>query len=84
MLQALEERQTALHEARNAGQEELPGAADSSAQLAGKAQEIYRLQQDMLQLRQKAANQEIDVQELHAAVQSAKNRTQLAEDNGRR
>lgn len=36
----------------------------------------------MLQLRQKAANQEVDVQELHAAVQSEKNRTQRAEDDG--
>jgi len=84
-LQALEERQGALHEARTTtGQDNQQPAADASAQLASKAHEIYRLQEDLLQHRQKLANQEISVQELHAAVQTAKNKARQAEDDGHR
>ncbi|DBB14510.1 TPA: hypothetical protein ACH3X3_004792 [Trebouxia sp. C0006] len=83
-LQALEERQSALHEARNTGQDNEQPAADASAQLASKGHEIYRLQEDLLQHRQKLANQEISVQELHAALQIAKNKARQAEDDGHR
>ncbi|DBA92530.1 TPA: hypothetical protein ACH3X1_002761 [Trebouxia sp. C0004] len=83
-LQALEERQSALHEARDTGQNDQHPAADASAQLASKAHEIYRLQEDLLHHRQKLANQEISVQELHAAVQTAKNKARQAEDDGHR
>jgi len=84
LLQALEERQSALHEARNSAQDDQQPAADASAQLASKAHEIYRLQEDLLQHRQKLANQEISVQELHAAMQSSKNKARQAEEDGHR
>ncbi|KAL0020086.1 hypothetical protein WJX79_009298 [Trebouxia sp. C0005] len=83
-LQALEQRQSVSHEARNTGQDEQQPGPDASAQLASKAHEIYRLQEDLLQHRQKLANQEIGVQELHAALQIAKNKARQAEDDGHR
>lgn len=53
-------------------------------QLAHKAKEIHRLQEDLLQRRHQLASQDITVQELHAAVQTTKNAVHLAEDAGRR
>lgn len=73
-----------MHEARNIAQDDPQPVADDSAQLASKAHEIYRLQEDLLMHRQKLANQEISVQELHAAVQSAKNKACQAEEDGHR
>ena len=58
--------------------------ADLSTQLAHKASEIHRLQEDLLQRRHQLASQDITVQELHAAVQSAKNAVHQADDNARR
>ena len=84
LLQALEERQSALQEAKHTPLDSQPPATDTSAQLASKACEIYRLQEELLQHRQKLANQEITLQELHAAVQSAKNKAQQAENDGHR
>lgn len=61
-------------------------ASESSAasQLASKAHEVYRLQEELLQQRQKLAFQDIQVQELHAALQAAKNKAQQAQDEGLR
>ena len=58
--------------------------AELSAQLAHKAAEVHRLQEDLLQKRHQLASQDITVQELHAAVQSAKNAVLRSQDDGHR
>ena len=83
-LQALEEQRAALQSARQAGQESQVPTSDSSAQLASKAQEVYRLQEDLLQQRKQLALQEVQAQEHAAALQASKNRAQQAEDDGHR
>ena len=59
-------------------------ASESSAasQIASKAHEVYRVQEELLQQRQKLAFQDIQAQELHAALQAAKNKAQQAQDEG--
>ena len=88
VLQALEERHKKLQEAKaySAGSSAAQAASVSelSTQLAHKATDIHRLQEDLLQKRHQLASQDITVQELHAAVQGAKNATQLAQDHGHR
>lgn len=85
--QVMEEQQAAMIEARPVGpaaSEQASAESSAAAQLASKAHEMYRLQEELLQQRQKLANQEIQVQELHAALQAAKNKAQQAHDEGHR
>lgn len=88
LLQTLEDNQKALEDVKAGSSGSPDNQADSvselSAQLAHKATEIHRLQADLLQKRHQLASQEITVQELHAAVQGAKNASQHAQDNSHR
>ena len=83
--QTLEEQQAAAQQARppTPSDDDQPNGG-AAAQLASKAHEMYCLQEELLQQRQKLANQEILVQELFAAVQAAKNKAQQAQDDGHR
>lgn len=66
------------------GSNEAATESSAASQLASKANEVYRLQEELLQQRQKLAFQDIQVQELHAAVQAAKNKAREAQDEGLR
>ena len=86
-IQVLEEQVTAMQEARPnpaSGSNEAASESSAASQLASKAHEVYRHQEELLQQRQKLAFQEIQVQELHAALQAAKNKAREAQDEGLR
>lgn len=85
--QVMEEQQAAMQEAKpgaTSGSDQTPAESSAAAQLASKAREMYCLQEELLQQRQKLAFQEIQVQELHAALQAAKTKAQQAQDDGHR
>ena len=86
-VQVLEEQLTATQEAKPdtaSGTNQAASESSAASQLASKAHEVYRLQEELLQQRQKLAFQDIQVQELHAALQAAKNKAQQAQDEGLR
>ena len=83
----MEEEHATMQEARpnpTSGSEQTASESSAATQLANKAREMYRVQEELLQQRQKLAFQEIQVQELHAALQAAKNKVQQAQDDGHR
>ena len=86
-VQVLEDKLTATQEARPdtaSGSKQAGSASSAASQAASKAHEVYQLQEELLQQRQKLAFQDIQVQEMHAALQAAKNKAQQAQDEGLR
>ena len=87
LVQVLEEQMSAPHEARPdtaSGSKQAASESSAASQLASKAHEVYRLQEELLQQRQKLAFQDIQVHELHAALQAAKNKARQMQDEGLR